>query len=79
MSGLGDTPGHGGFPAVCPLAADGQSGCSHLGVIMTHVLGASRFLWEQVSVWTHIFVSLGQTPRNGMAGSGGIVVHHPVT
>ena len=32
----------------------------------------------QVSVWAHVFVSLGQTPRNGMAGSGGIAVRHSV-
>ena len=36
MSGLSDTPECGGITTVYPLSADGQSGCFHFGVIMTH-------------------------------------------
>ena len=56
----------GGTTVVYPSSVDGHLGCFHFGAVMNH---AAMNIRVQVSMWTHGFVFLGQTPRSGIAGS----------
>ena len=52
---------------------DEHLGYFHLLVIMNN---AAITICVQVSVWTHIFISLGYIPKSGMAMSYGNSMYH---